>query len=191
MNNKTERKFENTGRSMLEMLGVLAVIGVLSLGGLAGYTMAMNYYRANETIHDVMLRATNVPMKWDDYLAKAKDYEFTFNDLGAYKTMNGVGYTVKTYSEGPNSASGYAFRVEVSDVPSEVCKRIHNMNPTAVDEIKPDIEDCLNESQNGVVNPMIFYFDDGYSDIYSNMQTYYYEYDYLIFFLYVLYFNNK
>ena len=29
---------------------------------------------------------------------------------------------------------------------------------------------------------MIFYFDDGYSGIYSNMQTYYYEYDYLIFF---------
>ena len=30
---------------------------------------------------------------------------------------------------------------------------------------------------------MIFYFDmdDGYSGIYNNMQTYYYEYDYLIF----------
>ncbi len=35
------------GRSMIEMLGVLAIIGVLSIGGLAGYTMAMNRYRAN------------------------------------------------------------------------------------------------------------------------------------------------
>ena len=37
-----------SGRSMVEMLGVLAIIGVLSVGGIAGYTMAMNKYRANE-----------------------------------------------------------------------------------------------------------------------------------------------
>ena len=36
-----------SGRSMIEMLGVLAIIGVLSIGGLAGYTMAMNRHRAN------------------------------------------------------------------------------------------------------------------------------------------------
>ena len=38
------------GRSMIEMLGVLAIIGVLSIGGLAGYTMAMNRHRANQTL---------------------------------------------------------------------------------------------------------------------------------------------
>ena len=30
-------KNEQTGRSMVEMLGVLAIIGVLSVGGIAGY----------------------------------------------------------------------------------------------------------------------------------------------------------
>ena len=49
---------------MVEMLGVLAIIGVLSL---AGYTIAMNYYKANQTIHDVMLRGSNVPMMYDNY----------------------------------------------------------------------------------------------------------------------------
>ena len=39
-----------SGRSMVEMLGVLAIIGVLSIGGIAGYTMAMNRFRANEII---------------------------------------------------------------------------------------------------------------------------------------------
>ena len=39
-----------SGRSMVEMLGVLAIIGVLSIGGIAGYTMAMNRYRANELL---------------------------------------------------------------------------------------------------------------------------------------------
>ncbi len=39
------------GRSMVEMLGVLAIIGVLSAGGLAGYSKAMFKHRMNETIN--------------------------------------------------------------------------------------------------------------------------------------------
>ena len=40
-----------TGRSMVEMLGVLAIIGVLSVAGIAGYSMAMKKYRANEMLN--------------------------------------------------------------------------------------------------------------------------------------------
>ena len=36
------------GRSMIEMLGVLAIIGVLSIGGLAGYTRAMTTYQGQK-----------------------------------------------------------------------------------------------------------------------------------------------
>ncbi|MBP5343849.1 MAG: type II secretion system protein [Alphaproteobacteria bacterium] len=46
-----------SGRSMVEMLGVLAIIGVLSVGGIAGYTMAMNKYRANEIVNAVVQAA--------------------------------------------------------------------------------------------------------------------------------------
>ena len=42
---------QESGRSMVEMLGVLAIIGVLSIGGIAGYTMAMNRYKANELLN--------------------------------------------------------------------------------------------------------------------------------------------
>ncbi len=35
------------GRSMIEMLGVLAIVGVLSVGGIAGYSKAMTKYRLN------------------------------------------------------------------------------------------------------------------------------------------------
>ena len=38
------------GRSMVEMLGVLAIIGVLSIGGIAGYTRAMRTWRANDIL---------------------------------------------------------------------------------------------------------------------------------------------
>ena len=44
-----------SGRSMVEMLGTLAIIGILSVGGIAGYSYGMDKYRANQTINDIML----------------------------------------------------------------------------------------------------------------------------------------
>ena len=49
------KKTNESGRSMVEMLGVLAIIGVLSIGGIAGYTLAMNRYRANEILNAAAL----------------------------------------------------------------------------------------------------------------------------------------
>ena len=43
------------GRSMIEMLGVLAIIGVLSVGGLAGYNMAMEKIRTNKVVEEIQL----------------------------------------------------------------------------------------------------------------------------------------
>ncbi len=40
------------GRSMIEMLGVLAIIGVLSVGGIAGYSKAMEKYKLNKTVEE-------------------------------------------------------------------------------------------------------------------------------------------
>ena len=34
-----------SGKSMIEMLGVLAIIGVLSVGGIAGYSKAMELWK--------------------------------------------------------------------------------------------------------------------------------------------------
>ena len=41
-------KFNEIGRSMVEMLGVLAIIGVLSVGAIAGYSKAMMKYKLNK-----------------------------------------------------------------------------------------------------------------------------------------------
>ncbi len=47
------------GRSMVEMLGVLAIIGVLSVGAIAGYSKAMMKYKLNKQTEQVstILRA--------------------------------------------------------------------------------------------------------------------------------------
>ena len=43
------------GRSMIEMLGVLAIVGVLSVGGIAGYSKAMNKFKTNKMTEQVTL----------------------------------------------------------------------------------------------------------------------------------------
>ena len=46
-------KFYQSGRSMVEMLGVLAIIGVLSVGAIAGYSKAMMKYRLNKQLESI------------------------------------------------------------------------------------------------------------------------------------------
>lgn len=43
-----DQKIMQCGRSMVEMLGVLAIMGVLSIGGIAGYSKAMMQYKINK-----------------------------------------------------------------------------------------------------------------------------------------------
>ena len=45
---------------MIEMLGVLAIIGVLSVEGIAGYSKAMMKYRVNKTIDQITTIAANI-----------------------------------------------------------------------------------------------------------------------------------
>lgn len=69
---------QESGRSMVEMLGVLAIIGVLSIGGIAGYTMAMNRYRANEIID----AASKLSVVVQTAKGGAGDATLTIKDVG-------------------------------------------------------------------------------------------------------------
>ena len=53
-------KMNENGRSMVEMLGVLAIIGVLSAGGLAGYSKAMFKHKLNSTMDQITMLVTNI-----------------------------------------------------------------------------------------------------------------------------------
>jgi len=53
-------KINQTGRSMIEMLGVLAIIGVLSAAGLYGYQKAMMKHKANKTINQIATIINNI-----------------------------------------------------------------------------------------------------------------------------------
>ena len=51
---------EQSGRSMVEMLGVLAIIGVLSVGGIAGYSKAMAKFKLSKAMDQVSNTVTNI-----------------------------------------------------------------------------------------------------------------------------------
>ena len=62
--NKNVENRQCCGRSMIEMLGVLAIIGVLSVGGIAGYSKAMQMYKLNKWKSDFIYMMTNLLFFW-------------------------------------------------------------------------------------------------------------------------------
>lgn len=53
-------KNEQSGRSMVEMLGVLAIIGVLSVGGIAGYSKAMAKFKISKAMDQFSMLVANI-----------------------------------------------------------------------------------------------------------------------------------
>ena len=74
-----KRKSCEFGRSMIEMLGVLAIIGVLSVGGIAGYSKAMMKYKINKMTEEYTMLMTGL-MEYQESLFKTYtgDYENRF-----------------------------------------------------------------------------------------------------------------
>ena len=60
-----------SGRSMVEILGVLAVIGVLSVGGIAAYSKAMEKINTDQLIVDISTTARKIKNLYADQ----KSYE--------------------------------------------------------------------------------------------------------------------
>jgi len=104
-------KANESGRSMVEMLGVLAIVGVLTIGGLAGYNFAMNKYRANEIVHGLNLRLT-VARQQITLGAPINMSEFEDAILGSY------GVTVTRVEDTPY------VEVEIVNIPAAVAERL-------------------------------------------------------------------
>ena len=129
---------QEKGRSIIEILGILVVIGVLSIAALFGFTYAMNKYKANETIHDVMLRASNVPMIDEYYQIRPTNYAFKFPDL--QDELSSMGYTMKTLK---TDEFGYVYKVEAPSIPRRICSLILQMEPTDIDEIRIGVDKAV------------------------------------------------
>ena len=56
----TVLKSDQNGRSMVEMLGVLAIIGVLSVGGISGYSKAMAKFKLTKAQDQISMLLMNI-----------------------------------------------------------------------------------------------------------------------------------
>ena len=100
------------GRSMIEMLGVLAIIGVLSIGGLAGYTMAMNRHRANQILDYVSRCAVAAQTLGDGYYIGnvTKTYSSTTQTYSYTSTSTTCG-ALLPLEVGPNALAATSFTI--------------------------------------------------------------------------------
>lgn len=142
------KKTNQQGRSMIEMLGVLSIIGVLTLGGIAGYKYAMIRYRANETIDEVN--------RWAIAIAPQLINNTTFNKEGLTSPSR-MGYPL----DANRSAKADHFEVVVSNVPVNVCETILSMSfdtPSAIYVDGLEITGDNGKCGQGVDAGMIFEF---------------------------------
>ncbi|MBQ8671919.1 MAG: hypothetical protein IJ525_05305 [Alphaproteobacteria bacterium] len=151
--NNLEIKNQN-GRSMIEMLGVLAIIGVLSVGGIAGYSKAMMKYRVNKTIEQITLIAGNVRSffapqgNYDGVnnttvIKKAKLMPDEMWDSNENKWVNAWG---GTFALGQLDWYGDAnhnkyFTVDIHDIPPEACIDIATQDWREANIVLIDIND--------------------------------------------------
>ena len=136
-----------SGRSMVEMLGTLAIIGVLSIGSIAGYSYGMDKYRANETINDVNLRGID--------LVRQVAIGQTTLSLSEWPTISKAGYDI---SEPVLSTEGDAY-FTISGVPKRVCEIVYDgimQNQTTDVEVNGYVVD--DSSACGDDNIMGFFF---------------------------------
>ena len=71
----------SAGRSMIEMLGVLAIIGVLSVGGIAGYSKAMEKFKVNKAIEEYSYAITGLLEYKDNILKQSPENQYFISDL--------------------------------------------------------------------------------------------------------------
>ena len=119
---KAPVKQSERGRSMVEILGVLAVIGVLSFGGIQGYKYAMDKHRANDIVNEVNMRATDI---WHLYQDGEKELPDSPDEdaFPEYGEMTQTGFEIGVTSHPP-----IAFKTWVNDVPSAVCQKVLQEN---------------------------------------------------------------
>ena len=69
----------SAGRSMIEMLGVLAIIGVLSVGGIAGYSKAMEKHKINQAVEDYSYLIQGLLENIDDIKKMNSDCSYQYS----------------------------------------------------------------------------------------------------------------
>ena len=121
------------GRSMVEMLGVLAIIGVLSVGGLNVFNRMQYEQRTNQIINDLTETITKIQKigrQYDDgynnvglfaYKNKAYSGNWEFSSSSGSKTI----FTSKTGAEYTFDGTAISlYTISVSNIDDTICIKL-------------------------------------------------------------------
>ena len=139
-----------SGRSMVEMLGSMAIMGVLSVGAIGGYSYAMNKHRTNELIYEATKRAQWVGTQLE---LNRDPANLSILGFGTNKFAGGEIYGVSDLIDNQ-------FEIQIKDVTEAVCENlIRNsgdnniirfvVNPDTHEEIST--RDCTDSIKVGLV----------------------------------------
>ena len=135
-------KKNSDGRSMLEMLGVLAIIGMLAIGGVWGVRKAFTKHNANNLIEDVRLAGFIVADEMFETVLNA-DGDVALND----KITPQTNYTFKAFAE---EGSTTTFGILAQNVPFNVCEEVSTRKVDWLEEIRPNGLDNVCKEDNEI-----------------------------------------
>lgn len=131
---------DESGRSMIEMLGVLAIIGVLSVGGISGYTSAMSKFKVGKCRDQIQHLIVGIKSLY----ATQADYEGTNvtslithdvvpkdMQLTATTAINPYGAAVLIGKDAAGAAvtsGGLEFVITYKDLPKDACLALATSN---------------------------------------------------------------
>jgi hypothetical protein len=133
---------------MVEMLGTLAIIGVLSVGGIAGYRYAMDNYYTNEILAGASERAVLVAAQI------ASGREASLKEFDKIETAGGeFDGTIKEWDG--------EFGIQVTKVKESVCKNILKATEgTDIILAKADGSDLTESDCSGDENTFLFVYSN-------------------------------
>ena len=97
-----------SGRSIVELLGILAIMGILTIGGVAIYSSAIDENRANAIINEVMMKHVQLYADLNKSNTEWQDIQNTLYPMQSKYDKNENDY------------------IKVKDIPERLCKQLLN-----------------------------------------------------------------
>ena len=129
-------KRNESGRTMLEMLGVLGIMGIIMYGAIAGINYGMSTYKINQTYNEVQEAIQGI----QDLYSWSHCYPQNFSDFTSTVEDNDIFATAQSAFGGSRTVAGikggcadsgantkYSFKITYTGIDQPSCQRLKEM----------------------------------------------------------------
>jgi type II secretory pathway pseudopilin PulG len=140
---------QESGRSMIEMLGVLAIMGIITVGAISMISYAMRMQKqssVNDEVYQIVLGVRQLLGEYDDFTKIDNSTIFTALAM-SNKNPYGGNYTVSV-----NPANTRQFIVSIDGLSDSECKALVTKGWT--DSVSGAIGNCVSMGKDNVVSSL-------------------------------------